>query len=152
MIRNANRIDHVAGLVRPENFEATIARFAEVFDTRFYGPTEKPEVGMRVALSLDAGIELIAPLDDDPENPFNKMLAARGEHWISVVMGVADIDASCDHLARLGYKPIARRSGLDGGDTYRGRLSRYDQAMLAPGSFAGLSVALCIAEESGGGA
>jgi hypothetical protein len=147
MIRNVNRVDHVAGLVRPENYEATIARFAEVFDTEFYGPTDRPETGMRVAVSLDTGIELITPLNDKPENPFNQMLAARGEHWISVVMGVKDIDASCDHLARLGYKPMMRKSGLDGGDPYRGRLARLDQAMFAPGVFAGLSVALCSADE-----
>jgi hypothetical protein len=147
MIRNANRIDHVAGLVRPENYEATIARFAELFGTEFYGPTDRPEVGMRVALSLDSGIELITPLDDNPENPFNKMLSARGEHWISVVMGVRNMDASCDHLARLGYKPMSRRSGLDNGDPYRGRLARYQLATFAPGAFAGLSVALCSGEE-----
>jgi hypothetical protein len=147
MIRNVNRIDHVAGLVRPENYEATIARFAEVFDTKFYGPTDRPEAGMRVAVSLDTGIELITPLNDSPDTPFNKMLAAGGEHWISVVMGVKDMDQSCDHLARLGYKPMMRRSGLDAGDPYGGRLTRLDQAMYAPGVFAGLSVALCSAHE-----
>jgi hypothetical protein len=146
-MRNVNRVDHVAGLVRPENYEATIARFAELFDTEFYGPTDRPESGMRVALSLDAGIELITPLDDDPENPFNRMLAARGEHWLSVVMGVRDLDASCDHLARLGYKPMMRRSGLASGDPYRGRLKRYELATYAPGPFAGLSLALCSADE-----
>ena len=149
MIRNVNRIDHVAGIVRRENLEDMIARMSEIFDTRFYGPYDRPAMRARVAMSLDSGIELLAPADDVPENPFNKMLAAKGEHWLSVVMGVRDMEATCDHLARLGYKPMMRKSALGGNDEYPDRLTRLEQAVFTPGMFGGLSLSFCVSEEAG---
>jgi hypothetical protein len=152
MIRNINRVDHVAGVVRRENLDTVIARMSEIFDTCFYGPFDRPAMRAQVAMSLDAGIELLAPADDDPENPFNKMLAAKGEHWLSVVMGVRDMDATCDHLARLGYKPMMRKSALGGTDEYPDRLSRLEQAVFASGLFGDLSLSFCYSEEPDGGA
>jgi hypothetical protein len=148
MIRNVNRIDHVAGVVRRENFEAVIARMSEVFATRFYGPYDRPAMRARVAMSLDTGIELLSPADDDPESPFNKLLAAKGEHWLSVVMGVRDMDATCDHLARLGYKPMMRKSALGGSEEYPDRLTKLEQALFAPGLFGDLSLSFCMSEEA----
>jgi len=148
MIRNVNRIDHVAGVVRREHFEEVIARMAEIFDTRFYGPFDRPAMGARVAMSLDAGIELLSPANDDPDNAFNKMLAAKGEHWLSVVMGVRDMDATCNHLAKLGYKPMMRKSALGGSDTYPDKLTRLEQAVFAPGMFGDLSLSFCCSEEA----
>lgn len=151
MIRNVNRIDHVAGLVRRENLETVIARMAELFDTRFDGPFARPAMRAQVAMALDAGIELLAPADDDPESPLNKLLAARGEHWLSVVMGLRDMDAACDHLARLGYRPAMRKSALGGGDRYPERLTRLEQAVFAPGPFGDLSLSFCVSEEAEAG-
>ena len=103
MIRNVNRVDHVAGLVRPENYEATIKRFAELFDTEFYGPTDRPEQGMRVAVSLDSGIELITPLDDNPENPFNRMLdALSDERGYQILDYIEFLDSKYAERARPG--------------------------------------------------
>ncbi|MBW8752585.1 MAG: VOC family protein [Sphingomonadales bacterium] len=150
MIRNVNRIDHVAGVVRRENLEPVMERMSEIFAARFHGPYDRPAMRARVAMSLDAGIELLAPADDDPENPFNQMLSAKGEHWLSVVMGVRDMDATCDHLARLGYKPMMRKSALGGTDQYPDKLTRLEQAVYAPGMFGGLSLSFCCSEEAGG--
>lgn len=152
MIRNVNRIDHVAGVVRRENFEDVIARMSEVFGTRFDGPFDRPAMRARVAMSLDTGIELLSPADDDPENPFNRLLAAKGEHWLSVVMGVRDMDATCDHLARLGYKPAMRKSALGGDEKYPDRLTALEQAVFPPGLFGGLSLSFCYSEEAADGA
>jgi hypothetical protein len=152
MIRNVNRVDHIAGVVRRENFSAVIERMSHVFETTFDGPFDRAAMGALMATSLDAGIELLAPRDDDPENPFNKMLTSRGEHWISVVMGVRDIDASCAQLARLGYKPVAVKKDLAGKGDYPARLTRLEQALFGPGVFGGLGVSICYSEEAGGAA
>jgi hypothetical protein len=152
MIRNVNRVDHVAGLVRRENFDAVIARMSEVFGTRFHGPFDRPAMRARVAMSLDTGIELLSPADDDPDSPFNRLLAERGEHWMSVVMGVRDMDATCDHLARLGYKPMMRKSPLGGAEQHPQALTALEQAVFAPGLFAGLSLSFCYSEEADNGA
>jgi 4-hydroxyphenylpyruvate dioxygenase-like putative hemolysin len=152
MIRNVNRIDHVAGVVHRENLEDVIARMSEIFGTRFHGPYDRPAMKARVAMSLDAGIELLAPADDDPDSPFNKLLAAKGEHWMSVVMGVRDMNATCDHLAKLGYKPMLRKEALGGTEEYPEPLTKLEQAVFAPGMFGGLSLSFCFSEEAGGAA
>lgn len=138
MIRNANRIDHIAGLVRRENIDIVIERMSAVLQTSFYGPFDRPEGGMQVAVSIDACIELIAPLNDDPDNPLVKLLAERGEHWMSVVFGVKNMDATCDHLARMGYKPEWRRSPLQGNEPYLDRVVRMDYAGFDSELFKGL--------------
>ena len=148
MIRNVNRIDHVAGVVRRENLQCVIDRMTALFDTRFHGPFDRPAMRAQVAMSLDAGIELLAPADDEPDNPFNQLIAAKGEHWLSVVMGVGDMDATCDHFARLGYKTVMRKSALGGTDAYPERLTRLEQAVFAPGAFGELSLSVCISEEA----
>jgi hypothetical protein len=147
MIRNVNRIDHVAALIRPENLEAVAARMAEALRTTFYGPFDRPAAGLRIATSLDAGIELVSPLTDDPANPLNRMLAERGEHWMSVVFGVSDMAEACDHLARLGYTPRMRRQGFTGEEPYAHRVTSMEQAMFDPALSGGLPFALCCIEE-----
>jgi hypothetical protein len=147
MIRNAGRIDHVAGLVRPENFIATVDRLREALGIVFYGPIERTAAGLRVCGSLEAGIEIIAPLSDDPANPLNGMLAARGEHWMSVVFGVSDLDATCDHLGRMGYTPVRRGSPLQPGDPHAATIARMEQASFAPDVFFGLPLVISVRDD-----
>jgi hypothetical protein len=147
MIRNAGRIDHVAGLVRPENFASTVARMTELLGIAFYGPIERTAAGLKVCGSLEGGIEIITPLTDDAANPLNAMLAAKGEHWMSVVFGVADLDATCDHLARLGYTPVRRGSSLQPGDPHAATVARMEQASFAPDLFHGLPFVFSVRED-----
>jgi hypothetical protein len=150
MIRNPSRIDHVAGLVRAGNLRSVIGRMSEVLNIAFYGPFDRPEADMQVAVAIDAGIELIAPLSDDPANPLNKLLEERGEHWLSVVFGVKSMDATCDHLARMGYKPAWRRSPLQGNEPYLDRVVRMDYAGFDSELFHGLPLILSEIEEREG--
>ncbi len=147
MIRNAGRIDHVAGLVRPENFASVVARLTEVLGIAFYGPIERTAAGLRVCGSLESGVEIIAPLSDDPANPLNALLAARGEHWMSVVFGVADLDATCDQLARMGYTPTRRGSSLQPGDPHAATVASMEQASFAPDLFHGLPFVLSLRDD-----
>jgi len=146
MIRNARRIDHVAGLVRPEHFASTIDRMSDVLGTSFYGPIDRPAAGLRVAMSLETGIELITPLSDDPANPLMQLLEQRGPHWMSLVFGVSDLDATCDHLAKLGYTPMRRASPLQPGDPHRAEIARMEQASFDPELFHGLPFVFSVAE------
>lgn len=146
MPRNINRIDHVAGVVRRENLETIVERMSALFETTFDGPFDRPQMGAVMTTSLDAGIELLAPRDDDPDNAFNKMLAERGEHWISVVVGVRDVDVAADQFAKLGYKPAAVKKGLAGSAEYPARYTRLDQALFMPGAFGGLSLSVCASD------
>jgi hypothetical protein len=145
MSRNVNRVDHVAGLVRPENLDSVIGRMSAVLNTAFYGPFERPQTGMRIAVSIDACVELIAPLG--PDSPLSKLLEERGEHWLSVIFGVRDMDETCDHLARMGYKPTYRRSPLQGDEPYLSRVASMDYAGFDAELFHGLPVVLGQIEE-----
>ena len=147
MIRNANRVDHVAALVRREKLEATVARLSEGLNISFYPPFDRTEAGLRVAASIDGGLELIAPLSDDPENPLVKRLESHGEHWMSVVFGVDDMDAVCDRFAAMGYKPQLRRSGLTGVETFARRIARLEKAVFEPGMTGGLPMGFCLIDD-----
>ncbi|MGB8363183.1 MAG: VOC family protein [Rhizomicrobium sp.] len=147
MKRNVNRIDHVAAIVRPENFEATIAKISNALQIAFYGPFEREDLGLRVAVALDAGIELITPLSTDENNPAVVSLNKFGERWVSVVFGVRDVDETCDRLEKLGHAPQIRHSGLTGVEPYLDRLTRLDEARFDADLFGGLPIVFATIEE-----
>lgn len=152
MPHDHSRIHHVVGLVRPENFHHAIARLSQVLRTAFYGPFEKPDVGLRVAISMDAGIELVTPLGDDQANRFNALLEERGEHWMSIVVAVRDLEDVCNRLGDLGHRPQHTLRNLTdefpvGGLPFADRFSRLDEVMFEPEAFAGLNVVVAAIEE-----
>jgi hypothetical protein len=152
MTNDRSRIHHVVGLVRPNNFHNAIARISQVLRTAFYGPFEKPDIGLRVAISMDAGIELVTPLSDSEENQFNTLLNERGEHWMSIVVAVRDLDDICNRLEELGHQPQHILRNLNdefpvGGLPFADRFSRLDEVMFDPAAVAGLNVVVAAIEE-----
>ena len=59
----------------------------------FHFDTEK--LGIRVALSWDAGIELVSPMPDK-DNFVTKIIEQRGEGLIGVVFAVDDVEVAHD--------------------------------------------------------
>jgi hypothetical protein len=152
MTNDRSRIHHVVGLVRPDNFHNAIARISQALRTAFYGPFEKPDIGLRVAVSMDAGIELVTPLTNDEDNRFNALLGERGEHWMSIVVAVRDLDDVCNRLGELGHAPQhILRNLVDkfplGGLPFADRFSRLDEVIFEPAAFAGLNVVVAAIEE-----
>ena len=139
-IRNVNRVDRVTAVVRPENLDATVAQLSFALQTAFYGPFEHPDDGTRIAVSWDAGIELVAPPSLEPDDPL-------GERWSGVKVGVRDLDRTCERLARLGYEPTSRYSLVNGFEPWCDRFRRVDEACFDPALFGGLPVVLCTVEE-----
>ena len=147
-----SRVHHVAGLVRPENFHGAISRMSQTLRTAFYGPFDRADIGLRVAISMDAGIELVTPLGDAEDNRFNKLLEARGEHWMSVVVAVRDLDDVCKRLGELGHEPLDILRNIPGefppgGHPYADCFSRLDEAVFDPAAFGGLAVVVAAIEE-----
>lgn len=149
MSNDKNRVHHVVGLVKRDNFHSTIARLSTTLQTAFYGPVERPDFGMQFAISLDAGIELLAPLSDEPDDPLNRDIQARGERWITVVIGVPDFERACERLARLGYQMTRMHSVLDGPAImpFADQYSRFDEASFPPEAFGGLSINFACTEK-----
>ena len=147
-----SRVHHVVGLVGPENFHTAISRMSQTLRTAFYGPFDRTDVGLRVAISMDAGIELVTPLGDGEDNRFHQLLKARGEHWMSVVIAVRDLDDVCKRLGELGHEPLDILRNLSGefppgGHPYADRFSRPDEAVFDPAAFGGLAVVVAAIEE-----
>jgi hypothetical protein len=64
---------------------------------------ELPDVGLRVTLDWDRGIELVTPTADSPSNPGSvaDFLAQRGDGVYSVVIRFDDADTSTEIDAGL---------------------------------------------------
>ena len=152
MSNDRSRIHHVVGLVRPDNFNNAIAQLSQALRTAFYGPFDKPDVGLRVAISMDAGIELVTPQGDSEENRFRALLDERGEHWMSIVVGVRDLDDVCSRLGELGHQPLQILRNLTdefpvGGLPFADRFTRLDEVIFDPAAFAGLNVVVAAIED-----
>jgi hypothetical protein len=146
-----SRVHHVAGLVRPENFHNAISRMSQALRTAFYGPFDRTDLGLRVAISMDAGIELITPLSNADDNPFNATLKERGEHWMSVVVAVRNLEDVCNRLGELGHQPHRILRNIPGefppgGLPFADRFSRLDEVIFDPAAFGGLLVVVAAIE------
>jgi hypothetical protein len=145
---NSNRISHIGGVVRPENFDSTVARISAVLSTAFYAPYDSEEQGLRYAVSWDSGITIYTPLSTDLSNPFMVDLAERGEGWRDLVCGVRDLEASCARVEALGIEP----GKVLGPETtphapWIDRFRLFKESRLDPADTAGLRVALAQMEE-----
>jgi hypothetical protein len=104
-----------------------------------------PDLGIRVLIDWDAGIELVSPVPGSGEvaAPFTTFLETRGEGTYAVVMAVEEVDGPVAvaerYGAQVGYRQHRRHGSLT-----------IDEVMLAP--VAGMPITfLSTAEQSGAG-
>jgi hypothetical protein len=148
--RNVNRIDHVVGLVSPENFDAAVSRMSIALQTAFYGPYNREDLGIRVAVAWDAGVELLTPLEGEKGDPYRALLAQRGELWMSVLFGVRDTEATKARMTGIGHSPTIEFSGISGVEPWLERFTRLDEVAYDPSVFGGLPMMFCTIEERDG--
>ncbi len=119
------RVHHVVFCVRHEHQEEA----ADVW--RALGLTfvrlELADVGLRVFIDWEAGIELIAPVPGAGEvaEAYTSFLATHGEGFFSVVMAVAEVEGPTAVARRYGAA-VAYRQHRRHGDL------RIDEVQLAP--------------------
>jgi len=106
-------ISHIGIVV--DDMEASIEFWSEAMGLRKYDELEIPVEGIRsVFLSVggtpdEMTIELMEPLDkSDMNNAVARRLAKHGEGFYHLAVNVEDIQASGQHLAQRGLKPIER--------------------------------------------
>jgi hypothetical protein len=90
-----DQISHVVYCVRPENFDRVAEYWAKRFDIVFDDISE-PRLGLKIRLSLPAGIEIITP-DASLGTVVSRVaefLETNGEGIYSLVYGVPDMDES----------------------------------------------------------
>lgn len=104
--QNINRVDHVLYVARPENQAAYVEQLAKLCRVRFYGPVEKPDLGVRLYISWAAGLEVVSPVSDTAPWSLHmrQYIEERGEGLMSVIFGVKDIHEAKAHAESLGYQ------------------------------------------------
>lgn len=137
MVRSS-RVDHVAFLVRDENFEAALARSTEVLGLSFDGPYDLADRGIRIAIDWDAGIEFITPTNSDIALGPSVFLDEHGEGFYRLVLGVRDLEDAVAKATSHGLPAGARTDGLKIDPRWRDRFDRIDEVTIGevvPGVF-----------------
>lgn len=112
-------------------------RFYEQLLGCTFHPADEAEAaafGVRILMSWDGGIELVAPIEGAASH-IEKILDARGEGLVGVVWAVPDADASKAAAEQLGHPSFFTldydQAKID--ETLQGRFSRYYEHFLAGG-------------------
>ncbi|MDB5440576.1 MAG: hypothetical protein JWM33_3003 [Caulobacteraceae bacterium] len=104
MLPDAERIDHFAWIVHPENIEKYVKQLSELFKTQF-DFLDGSKAGFVAYVAWNTGLELISPLRDGPglTGAFYNHLQTRGEGPWGLICGVTDIRQSASHAKSLGW-------------------------------------------------
>lgn len=108
MNQNINHVDHIVWVSHLENLEANVAKLEQLARVKLRGPFDRTDLGMRVCVSFEGGVEILAPLDgiDTVMSRFCRdALEKKGEGMFAIVYGVPDIMEARENAARLGYTP-----------------------------------------------
>jgi len=117
-----NHIDHITWASYLDSFEDNVARMEEATEIKLQ-PFDNEELGFRMYLSWEAGIEIMAPLPYRTEfnTPIHEFLEKCGEGVYAVVFGVRDLEATRERLEKLGYF-IGPRMGEEDASVWDGKL------------------------------
>lgn len=99
MQKPVGRVSHVQLVYPADQLDAVCAQLSAVLGIAEWDRFETPG-GTAVAVALEAGIEICAPLHDD--NPFAEVLRTRGPGVDTFVFGVDSLDAGIERAARAG--------------------------------------------------
>lgn len=95
------RVSHVELVYPLDQLDAVCARLSEVLGIAEWDRFEMaPPYNAAVAVNLEAGIEIVAPLTDD--HPFAEYIRQRGPGVRTFTFGVADLDEGIGRAAESG--------------------------------------------------
>ncbi len=99
MQQQIGHVDHVVFIYKKENLSRMVEEFGKVLNiTDWDGPEDVPYFGVFKAQSLEAGLELVAPLSD--EGPLADHLRTHGEGFYALIYGVKDIFKAVEHAQK----------------------------------------------------
>ena len=106
-MRYNNRLDHVAWVCFASNFERNIELLSKLGGRPLDGPHDKPEIGIRIAISWETGLEVIAPIpgSEAPAACGANRILERGEGIYGILFGVADMEVALERARSAGYTP-----------------------------------------------
>lgn len=88
----------MVSLVKPENFDRIIDRMSTVPQTAYHGPFDRGEIGLRIAVSVDAGMELVTSPCGDSDDPLIR--------WLVVYEVRQRMRAAVKGMNRLQRRPL----------------------------------------------
>lgn len=130
-------------LFHEEGFDAALENFrAALGVVDFEGPLTLADMGLKIAVSWDAGLELITPYGDgEYAEQMRAHLRARGEGVVDLVFRVPDLESAAMRAASAGYPARGPRIDcLAANPEWKSRFSLAIEAPLSP--IAGLAVTL----------
>ncbi len=127
-----NRVSHVVYCFRDENIDKAADFLTNVLGAKFED-SSRPELGLRILISLENGLELIAPSPDIGAvgERFVRFLDEHGEGVYNIVYGVEDLDVTTERAQRFGVG-VTHRSSFAHLPPWQGRFDVLDEAHLEP--------------------
>lgn len=132
MNQNINHVDHIVWVSHLENLEANVAKLEALTRVKLHGPFDRTDQGMRVCVSFEGGVEILAPLDGYDtvmSRHCRAWLEKSGEGMFAVVFGVRDIMEAREHAARLGYTPGPLLECV-GGEPWATDLGKFQESVI----------------------
>jgi hypothetical protein len=129
LTRNIGRIDHVVITVSPKNFQPCIEKLTRMLGLKFQGPIYRKAENTQAAVDWDSGMEVLAPITE--EGMLWEQLKVRGEGYMSVVFGVANLDKAREQAAAAGVQPLFD-VGLNGDEPWFDRFDVVKETLLEP--------------------
>jgi predicted enzyme related to lactoylglutathione lyase len=135
-----NRVSHVVYCFRPENIDRAMQFLSDVLGATFED-SSRPELGLRIYISLENGLELIAPSPDVGvvAERFTRFLDEHGEGVYNIVYGVEDLDETIERAKPFGVD-VTHRSSFAHLPPWQGRFDVLDEAHFEP--FLGMKITL----------
>lgn len=129
-----NRLSRIIMAYRLENIDVATAKFVDVLGIQdMEGPEDLLAVGLRVAISWETGIEIIAPLASGAHSAhIRQYIDSHGEGLFGVVYQVADLDAADRRAAAHGHPSRARLDPFEVNPGWRKRFSYLMESPLTP--------------------
>jgi hypothetical protein len=144
---HSNTISRIALIYHPENLDAAAETFQSALGITDFEILTPEGFGMRVIVSLSAGIELITP---HGEGRFSAMahdcLERQGEGLFGIVYRVPDLEAAEKKAAEANFPRLGDRiNGFDVNPAWREEFSFMSESFLGP--IAGVVFALIQADK-----
>ena len=125
--QNIGRVDHLAILVHPQNFESCVGRLTRALQISFQH-AHREDLGLRIAIDWDAGLEILAPTG--PESPLWAQLQQKGEGHMSIIFGVEDFEQARKHAQQEGFS-TGPEVGLIGSEPWADRFNVLRETSLS---------------------
>jgi hypothetical protein len=127
--KNAGRVDHVLITVSYPNFADCIDKLSRALGVVFEPPIIRADFGVISAISLESGLEVLAPTRE--EGPFWERIQRRGEGHVSIIFGVDNFDEARKRATEAGVA-VGAEIGLLGDEPWGKYFSVFREARLAP--------------------